>query len=60
MITDRGHGFDMEEALEEIRARRARGEQRRGWGLSLMGEFMDEMDVVADADGTVLTMVKYR
>lgn len=60
MITDRGHGFDMAGALEEIRARRARGEQRRGWGLSLMGEFMDEMDVVADADGTVLTMVKYR
>ena len=50
----------MQEALDEIKARRARGEQRRGWGLSLMGEFMDEMDVVADANGTALTMVKYR
>jgi len=60
VITDRGHGFDVQEALDEIKARRARGEQRRGWGLSLMGEFMDEMDVVADANGTALTMVKYR
>ena len=60
VISDRGHGFDVKQALEKMKERRDHGEMKRGWGLELMGEFMDEVDIDSDADGTILTLVKYR
>ena len=59
-ISDRGHGFDVKQAVEKMKARRERGDMKRGWGLELMGELMDEVDIDSDADGTILTLVKYR
>ena len=60
VMSDRGHGFDVSATLERVRDRRARGEMRRGWGLKLMGEYMDEVDIDSGRDGTTLTLVKYR
>ena len=60
LIADRGQGFDVEKVRQEQRARRARGERRRGWGLTLMEELMDEVQVRADENGTAITMVKRR
>ncbi len=50
VISDRGHGFDVKQALEKMKERRDHGEMKRGWGLELMGEFMDEVDIDSDAD----------
>ena len=60
VMTDREHGFDVSEAVSKVKKRRARGDQRRGWGLELIGTFMDEVEIESGQDGTILTLVKYR
>lgn len=59
-ISDKGPGFDPGKAKAEVVERRERRESRRGWGLTLMEELMDEVKVQSDENGTVLTMVKRR
>ena len=59
-ISDRGHGFDLEAAREELHKRRASGESRRGWGLTIMQELMDKVEVESGEQGTTITMVKRR
>jgi len=58
-ISDGGEGFDIEEALERIALKRNKGE-KRGWGLTLMSELMDEVEVDSTEAGTVVKMTKYR
>jgi class 3 adenylate cyclase/anti-sigma regulatory factor (Ser/Thr protein kinase) len=60
LIADRGQGFDLERTRREQRERRARGERRRGWGLTIMEELMDEVEVRSDENGTTIAMVKRR
>lgn len=60
VVSDQGHGFDVADALSRIRARRERGEMRRGWGLELIGEFMDDMHIESGPEGTTLTLIKNR
>ena len=59
-ISDRGQGFDLEAAREELQKRRDRGESRRGWGLAIMQELMDKVEVESGEQGTTITMVKRR
>ena len=59
LISDGGEGFNMDEAQARIAERREKG-LPRGWGLTLMGELMDEMDIDTSESGTLITMVKYR
>ncbi|MCZ6633144.1 MAG: ATP-binding protein [bacterium] len=59
-IGDKGQGFSPEEAQKKVDHRRAQGEQRRGWGLTLMEEMMDEVQIQSGENGTVLRMVKRR
>jgi len=58
-ISDGGEGFDLQEALDRIAAKRNKGE-KRGWGLTLMSELMDEVEVDSTEAGTVVKMTKYR
>ena len=58
-ISDGGEGFDLQEELERIAAKRNKGE-KRGWGLTLMSELMDEVEVDSTESGTVVKMNKYR
>ena len=60
VISDRGHGFDVNEVREKLRQRHAGGQRQRGWGLQLMEELMDEVGVESDQNGTTITMAKYR
>jgi len=60
VISDRGHGFDIETAQEKRRQRRESGQRQRGWGLQLMEELMDEVDIQSDPNGTTITLVKNR
>ena len=58
-ISDRGGGFDVS-AAEHKRKQQRTKEQRRGWGLTLIHELMDEVDINSDHNGTTVTMVKRR
>jgi serine/threonine-protein kinase RsbW len=59
-IGDAGEGFDPEFAKKEAVRKREQGESRRGWGLKIIEEMMDEVDIQSDKNGTVITMVKRR
>ena len=59
VISDRGHGFDVQTIEEKRRRRREKG-QRRGWGLTLIHELMDDFDIKSDQNGTTVTMIKRR
>jgi anti-sigma regulatory factor (Ser/Thr protein kinase) len=59
-VTDTGGGFDPEEAKQVSKNRRDRGESRRGWGLKIMEELMDDVNIESAEKGTVITMVKKR
>ena len=37
---------------------RARAMQKRGWGLEIIREMMDEVDIDSGDDGTTITMLK--
>ena len=58
-INDGGDGFDLDEAMARIKEKRNKGE-KRGWGLTLMSELMDEVEVDTCETGTLVTMTKYR
>jgi class 3 adenylate cyclase/anti-sigma regulatory factor (Ser/Thr protein kinase) len=59
-IADRGQGFDVQAVREQLERRHERGERRRGWGLRLMEEMMDKVEVKSDQGGTTITLVKHR
>ena len=59
LISDGGEGFNIAEAQARIAEKREKG-LPRGWGLTLMGELMDEMDIDTSEGGTMITMIKYR
>ena len=59
-ITNRGHGFDVEAVKEKSQQRQASGQRHRGWGLQLMQELVDSVDIQSDSNGTTITLVKYR
>jgi anti-sigma regulatory factor (Ser/Thr protein kinase) len=58
-INDGGQGFDLEEARRRIQDKREKG-LPRGWGLTLIEELMDELEIDSTDKGTVITMTKYR
>ena len=59
-ISDTGQGFEPESAKKEVVERRERGESNRGWGLTIMSELMDHVNIQSDENGTVITMIKRR
>ena len=58
-LSDKGQGFDMDRVQAEAE-KRHRTNKRRGWGLAIMKELMDEVRVDSGENGTTITMVKRR
>ena len=54
-----GQGLDLEEARRRIQDKREKG-LPRGWGLTLIEELMDELEIDSTDKGTLITMTKYR
>lgn len=59
-IKDKGKGFDTTNVeLPEIE-KKIHSKRKRGWGLQLMRELMDEVVIDSDATGTTIKMTKKR
>ncbi len=57
-IKDKGAGFDTSKIeIPEI-GKKIHSQRKRGWGLKLMRELMDEVTIDSGEDGTIITMVK--
>ncbi len=59
-ISDHGKGFDVSKVRGDLKKRHDRGERKRGWGLTIMEELMDEVRVDSSEQGTSITMIKKR
>ena len=58
-VIDKGVGFDSSAIkLPNIEDKVGTQERKRGWGLMLIQELMDEVDYESDNSGTTLTMTK--
>ena len=56
-VIDKGVGFDSSSIkLPNIEDKVGTQERKRGWGLMLIQELMDEVDYESDNSGTTLTM----
>jgi len=60
VISDRGQGFNVNSVRDKHQQRHESGQRKRGWGLQLMEELMDKVDLESDQNGTKITLVKYR
>lgn len=59
-ITDHGTGFGAEQTNLLTGEARARAMQKRGWGLEIIREMMDEVEIDSGEEGTTITMLKKR
>ena len=59
-IKDKGFGFDVSKVEMPEIAKKIHSNRKRGWGLQLMRELMDEVTIDSDDKGTTITMTKKR
>lgn len=59
-ISDHGHGFDVSAVRDHLKEKRASGDRKRGWGLTIMEGLMDDVQVDSSESGTAITMIKRR
>ena len=59
-ITDHGVGFGMDKTDFLDGETRAEAMQKRGWGLEIIREMMDEVKIDSNDGGTTITMLKKR
>ncbi len=58
-VTDRGSGFNPDEVEEpDIREKLKTGSHKRGWGLKLITNLMDDVRIEPGIPGTTVIMVK--
>ncbi len=57
-ITDRGVGFQLDQVTTPSIEEAMHGGRRRGWGLLIIRDLMDKVDVISGEDGTTITMIK--
>ena len=59
-IKDRGKGFDSSKVEIPDIEKKIHSKKKRGWGLQLMREMMDDVTIDSGAGGTTITMTKKR
>jgi anti-sigma regulatory factor (Ser/Thr protein kinase) len=59
-IKDKGKGFDSTKVEMPEIEKKIHSKRKRGWGLQLMRELMDDVVIDSGADGTTITMTKKR
>jgi serine/threonine-protein kinase RsbW len=58
-VEDQGEGFDPDRAPQNSPSRILGCASKRGWGLTLIRELMDEVQIQSSPGRTVVTMRKY-
>lgn len=58
-VEDRGNGFDPSRASRNSRSRVLGCASKRGWGLTLIHELMDEVEIESKPGKTLVSMRKY-
>jgi anti-sigma regulatory factor (Ser/Thr protein kinase) len=58
-VEDHGHGFDPAKAPKNSPSRVLGSASKRGWGLTLIRELMDEVQIQSEPGKTVVLMRKY-
>jgi len=59
-IKDKGKGFDSTEVEMPDIEKKLHSKRKRGWGLQLMRELMDDVVIDSGEDGTTIKMTKKR
>ena len=59
-IKDRGKGFDSTKVEMPEIEKKLHSKRKRGWGLQLMRELMDDVVIDSGEEGTTITMTKKR
>lgn len=59
-VADRGRGFDPEKVETPSLARKLQGGSKRGWGLAIINNLTDEVEIRSGQDGTTIVMRKYK
>jgi len=59
-IHDKGTGYDASQVKEPKIKEKIKSDYKRGWGLSLMRELMDSVEIVKDETGCTVIMTKRR
>ena len=57
-IKDKGKGFDSTKVEMPDIEKKLHSQRKRGWGLKLMRELMDDVVIDSSKDGTTITMTK--
>lgn len=61
IIKDKGTGFDIEQVDDKPDIKnKLKSQYKRGWGLMLIKNLMDKVDIQSSPEGTTLTMTKVR
>jgi serine/threonine-protein kinase RsbW len=58
-VEDHGEGFDPEEAPQNSATRVLGSASKRGWGLTLIRELMDDVEILSTPGKTLVSMRKY-
>ncbi len=59
-IKDKGKGFDSTKVEKPDIEKKLHSQRKRGWGLQLMRELMDDVVIESGEEGTKITMTKKR
>ena len=59
-IHDSGGGFDTEEVEIPDINKKIKSDYKRGWGMQLMEQLMDSVEVIRDENGCTIVMTKRR
>jgi len=59
-IKDKGKGFDSTKVEMPDIEKKLHSQRKRGWGLQLMRELMDDVVIDSGEEGTTITMTKKR
>ena len=59
-IHDSGTGFDSSKVETPEIDKKIKSDYKRGWGMSLMEELMDSVEVVNDSSGCTIILTKRR
>jgi serine/threonine-protein kinase RsbW len=59
-VEDRGSGFNPGNVENpSIEKKIFKNARKRGWGLKLISNFMDHVEIISSASGTIVTMIKF-